>query len=81
MPGQIGISWEGHLFGFLGGVLAARFLRDRALATGTAEPKAGRSRIAAPTRIAPPPVVDTTLEDEDDSVEADLARLRASVRR
>jgi membrane associated rhomboid family serine protease len=81
MPGQIGISWEGHLFGFLGGVLAARFLRDRALASGTAAPKATRSRIAAPTRVAPPPVVDTTLEDEDDGVEADLARLRASVRR
>lgn len=26
LPTQIGISWEGHLFGFLGGVLAARWL-------------------------------------------------------
>ena len=26
LPGQCGISWEGHLFGFLGGVLAARLL-------------------------------------------------------
>lgn len=26
LPGQPGISWEGHLFGFLGGVLAARLL-------------------------------------------------------
>lgn len=25
-PGQVGISWEGHLFGLLGGVLAARRL-------------------------------------------------------
>jgi membrane associated rhomboid family serine protease len=24
LPGKAGISWEGHLFGFLGGVLAAR---------------------------------------------------------
>jgi membrane associated rhomboid family serine protease len=24
LPTQIGISWQGHLFGFLGGVLAAR---------------------------------------------------------
>ncbi|NEP11566.1 MAG: rhomboid family intramembrane serine protease [Symploca sp. SIO2C1] len=26
LPTQPGISWEGHLFGFLGGVVAARFL-------------------------------------------------------
>jgi membrane associated rhomboid family serine protease len=34
LPGQVGISWEGHLFGFLGGVLAARQL---------ARPKVGSS--------------------------------------
>ncbi|MBE9077061.1 rhomboid family intramembrane serine protease [Romeria aff. gracilis LEGE 07310] len=26
LPGQPGISWEGHLFGFIGGALAARLL-------------------------------------------------------
>ena len=26
LPIQPGVSWEGHLFGFIGGVLAARFL-------------------------------------------------------
>ncbi len=26
LPGQFGISWQGHLFGFLGGVLAARLI-------------------------------------------------------
>ncbi|MCP4606949.1 MAG: rhomboid family intramembrane serine protease [Proteobacteria bacterium] len=26
LPGQQGISWEGHLFGFLGGIVAARIL-------------------------------------------------------
>lgn len=26
LPGQIGISWQGHLFGFIGGVVAARML-------------------------------------------------------
>lgn len=30
LPGQAGISWEGHLFGFLGGVLAARLMRRKA---------------------------------------------------
>ncbi|NEO83939.1 MAG: rhomboid family intramembrane serine protease [Spirulina sp. SIO3F2] len=26
LPTQAGVSWEGHLFGFVGGVLAARYL-------------------------------------------------------
>lgn len=26
LPNQIGISWQGHLFGFVGGAIAARFL-------------------------------------------------------
>jgi len=26
LPGQIGISWEGHLFGFIGGVIAAQLI-------------------------------------------------------
>ena len=30
LPGREGISWEGHLFGFFGGVLAARQLSQRA---------------------------------------------------
>jgi membrane associated rhomboid family serine protease len=29
LPGQEGISWEGHLFGFIGGVLAAIVFRRR----------------------------------------------------
>ena len=29
LPGQPGISWQGHLFGFAGGVLAARVLSAR----------------------------------------------------
>ncbi|NUP09617.1 MAG: rhomboid family intramembrane serine protease [Polyangiaceae bacterium] len=34
LPGQAGISWEGHLFGFFGGVLSARLLTggDRRIA-------------------------------------------------
>jgi membrane associated rhomboid family serine protease len=29
LPGQIGISWQAHLFGFLGGIFAARMLAGR----------------------------------------------------
>jgi membrane associated rhomboid family serine protease len=29
LPSQPGISWEGHLFGFIGGVIAARLLAQR----------------------------------------------------
>ena len=36
IPGQIGISWEGHLFGFIGGGVAAKLL---------AEPRRVQSRI------------------------------------
>lgn len=42
LPGQPGISWEGHLFGFVGGVLSARVLRDRGLPSGPAAPRLPR---------------------------------------
>ncbi len=29
LPGRAGISWEGHLFGFIGGVIAARWLANQ----------------------------------------------------
>ncbi|MBP6774009.1 MAG: rhomboid family intramembrane serine protease, partial [Gemmatimonadaceae bacterium] len=30
LPGQMGVSWQGHLGGFVGGVLAARWIHARA---------------------------------------------------
>ncbi|WP_437290560.1 rhomboid family intramembrane serine protease [Sorangium sp. So ce406] len=36
LPTRMGISWEGHLFGFLGGVLAARLLAGRLRARSAA---------------------------------------------
>jgi membrane associated rhomboid family serine protease len=38
LPGALGISWQGHLFGFVGGVLAARLIKT------PAAPKAKRKR-------------------------------------
>ena len=35
LPGQNGISWQGHLFGFVGGILAAYLLSARRKAKGT----------------------------------------------
>ena len=35
-----GISWQGHLFGALGGILAARVLHRRAVRAGTESPAA-----------------------------------------
>ncbi|XYI01524.1 rhomboid family intramembrane serine protease [Sorangium sp. So ce1128] len=45
LPTRMGISWEGHLFGFLGGALAARLLGGRLRAQAAragARPLAGR---------------------------------------
>ena len=39
LPGAPGVSWQGHLFGFLGGVLAARLMaRDAAPGTDQRQP-------------------------------------------
>lgn len=72
LPGEIGISWQGHLFGLLGGVLAARVLRARAAPADTKSlpPR----RIAAPepaARRLPAPSV-----EDDGDVEAELERLK-----
>ena len=45
---QAGVSWQGHLFGALGGVLAARLLdRRRGVEAGRARPAVGAGRRSA----------------------------------
>src|SRR3984893_14511553 len=44
LPGQPGISWEGHLFGFVGGAAAARVLVSSK--PRTASPQTVQSRVA-----------------------------------
>lgn len=73
LPGQSGISWQGHLFGLLGGVLAARLLRK---APDQGEGERPMKRIAAPEKLAPVRVPSEPEPEEDDDIEAELARLR-----
>lgn len=71
LPGQAGVSWQGHLFGLLGGILAARFLRSPSSATATPAAEQMKSRIAEiRSRIAP------TSPPDEGSVEEELERLR-----
>jgi len=71
LPGQIGISWQGHLFGLLGGILAARLMKQpKALATEPVEARPERARIAAPSRALP----------DDDDVDEELEAARAKLR-
>jgi len=47
LPGNPGISWEGHLFGFIGGILSA-FLIWRSRARPTPPPKAPPRELSKP---------------------------------
>jgi len=85
LPGQPGISWQGHLFGLIGGVLAARLLQKPRLETAKksapkqriAELGPGRARVpVASAKVTDEGSSEVGSSDGDDDVEAELARLR-----
>ncbi len=74
LPGRAGISWQGHLFGLAGGILAARLLSKRTPATTPAPDKA---RFAASTaRDLPPARARIATPSADDSLDEEQERLR-----
>jgi membrane associated rhomboid family serine protease len=75
MPGQIGVSWQGHLFGLIGGILAARLLRTQQQAQGAVKLPA-RRRIPAieGPRVQLPVEVDEDVEEELAAAKARLPR-------
>jgi membrane associated rhomboid family serine protease len=70
MPGQIGISWQGHLFGLIGGILAARLLSQQQAATAPLPQSPARRRIPA---IGGPRVRVPAAAEDDAELEAELA--------
>lgn len=81
LPGQEGISWQGHLFGFLGGVLAARWLRGTSAPPAPEDVVAPQRFVSAPARkrLAPTAGAPPAPAIPDDDVEEELARLRAKL--
>ena len=78
LPGAVGISWQMHLFGLLGGVLAARLLgtpRVAVAAPRRAEPARRRISISK-ARVSEGPGVEVVDED----IEAELERARAQMK-
>jgi membrane associated rhomboid family serine protease len=71
LPGDRGISWQGHLFGLIGGILSARLLRRPQIEV--AEKSPARRRVAAlgGARVRLP---GETEDDRDVDVEPERAR-------
>jgi membrane associated rhomboid family serine protease len=76
VPGTVGVSWQGHLFGLLGGILAARLLAAKQPAPAATKAPAHR-RIPA----IEGPRVRLAAETDDEETEDELARLKARMPR
>jgi membrane associated rhomboid family serine protease len=76
LPGQAGISWQGHLFGFLGGAIAAKLLANR-------EPDRPKVRVdSTGERVSPPRArVAASREPVVDDDDEELEKLRRRVGR
>ncbi len=77
LPGAIGISWQGHLFGLLGGILAARLLRTPRLEA--VAPAEGRRRIAAGAPARVDALRGAEGEDREAEIEAELAEAKKRI--
>jgi membrane associated rhomboid family serine protease len=71
LPGQIGVSWQGHLFGLLGGVLAARLLRTPDLKATDKAPARRRIAEIGGARARLP-----GLSEDDRDADAEAAKAR-----
>ena len=74
LPTAIGVSWQSHLFGLLGGVIAARMMRTPGASTGTAASTPARRRVAERLRVPSAPAERDA--DHDAEVEAELAQAK-----
>lgn len=71
LPGEAGVSWQGHLFGLLGGILSARLLGTPRLSAVDKSPPRRRVAQLGGARVARP--IEAELDQE---IEAELEKAR-----
>jgi membrane associated rhomboid family serine protease len=79
-----GISWEGHLFGLIGGIIASYYmLKDGKKAAAEPKMSPSRTRIATTADDAPQPKLSAAarIQDEEFESESELEKELAALRR